>query len=245
MKPDAAPAQAGEGLRLAKCVMALARCSRREAEALIEAGAVLVEGRPATAPARRVRPDESVSLAADAQATLRTLDTPLTLLWHDDRPAGDSAAATLSGLKPAPATGSAPGSTAAATPSRLARLRPLLPLQAGQRGLALWSDDPAVQRRLHDRQRPPEQEWRVALRRPWTPEELAQLADRGWRASLSQQQPERWTYRLVGRSPGGPPLSGMPAQGLDGAVFRLRIGAVSLAPLGPGQARLLRTGERF
>lgn len=248
MKPGPPQDEAREGLRLAKCVMALAACSRREAEALIEAGAVLVEGQPVTEPARRVQPAETVTLAPDARATLRTLDTPLTLLWHDDRPPGVTAPATVSGLTPGPAEANPLAllqGAPAVTPSRLTRLHPLLPLQTGQRGLALWSDDPSVQRRLLDRQRPLEQEWRVASRQPWSAPSQAALAASGWRASLGQQQSGRWTYRLVGRTAGGPPLPEALCAALDGPLWRLRIGAVALAPLAPGQARWLRPGERF
>ncbi len=230
-----------EGLRLAKAVMALARCSRREAEALIEAGAVLLDGVPVHEPARRMQATQSLSLASDAQATLRTLDTPLTLLWHDDREPRSLGLAT-----PPQALGAAlPPVLPAPTPARLARLRPLLALQTGQRGLAVWSDDAAVLRRLLDRQRPLEQEWRVACTAPWSPGQIAQLMATGWRASLSQARDGRWTYRLVGRSPEGPPLSESLAASLAGPLLRLRIGALGLSPLAPGQARLLRPGERF
>ena len=44
-----------EGVRLAKRVAAAAGCSRREAELLIESGAVRVDGEPALVPQSRVR----------------------------------------------------------------------------------------------------------------------------------------------------------------------------------------------
>ena len=51
MSPGADREDAQTGTRLAKCVMALANCSRREAEALIEAGVVLVDERVVREPA--------------------------------------------------------------------------------------------------------------------------------------------------------------------------------------------------
>ena len=49
-----------EGIRLAKRVAAEQNCSRREAEALIEAGGVQVNGQVVTDPARRVRPEQAL-----------------------------------------------------------------------------------------------------------------------------------------------------------------------------------------
>ena len=265
MNPVPGPAGAAQGIRLAKRVMALAHCSRREAEALIEAGAVQLDGLAVRDPARRVQASQSLSLAADAQAALRTLETPLTLLYHLSSALAEPAMAAapdlaalhsrLPGLTPlhsrlpglTPLHSRLPGLTPggpAPSATRLARLRPLLALQHGQEGLAVWSDDPAVQRRLLDRQRPPEQEWRVACSAAWSAPQIAQLAAEGWRASLTQVAAGRWTYRLVGRSPGGPPLPRPLAGSLTGPLLRLRIGALGLSPLSPGQARWRRPGER-
>ena len=55
---------ADEGVRLAKRVAALQGCSRREAEALIAAGAVTVAGEVVTDPARRVTENQPVQVSA-------------------------------------------------------------------------------------------------------------------------------------------------------------------------------------
>ena len=132
MNANPGPSGAAPGIRLAKRVMALAHCSRREAEALIEAGAVQLDGQAVRDPARRVQDSQSLSLAADAQAALRTLEMPLTLLCHQGSALAEPAMAAtpdlaslisrLPGLTPG---GPAPSAT------RLARLRPLLALPAG------------------------------------------------------------------------------------------------------------------
>jgi len=56
----------GEGVRLAKRVAALAGCSRREAELLIENGAVRVDGAPALLPQSRVLAHQQVEIEAGA-----------------------------------------------------------------------------------------------------------------------------------------------------------------------------------
>ena len=258
MSPGADHEDAQTGTRLAKCVMALANCSRRAAEALIVAGGVLVDEKVVREPARRVPTTASLRLAGDAQATLRGLQSPLTLLWHQDRttapsnvlpafaPMADGVAAEAgqSGQMASQLLGLAPGASPP-TPARLSRLQALLALQPGQSGLAVWSDDPAVQRRLLDRQRPLEQEWRVFTPAPWPASHIETLAHAGWRASLTQQTPGRCSYRLVGRQPGGPPPALIGREGVCGPLQRLRIGALGLSPLTAGQARLLRPGERF
>ncbi|MFS2055394.1 S4 domain-containing protein, partial [Variovorax sp. CT11-76] len=59
--------QDAEGIRLAKRVAALAGCSRREAELLIENGAVRVDGQPALLPQSRVQPHQQVEIEAGAR----------------------------------------------------------------------------------------------------------------------------------------------------------------------------------
>ncbi|REN06687.1 RNA-binding protein, partial [Mycobacterium tuberculosis] len=61
-----APAE-DEGIRLAKRVAALAGVSRREAELLIENGAVRVDGVPQMLPQSRVLPHQKVEIEAGAK----------------------------------------------------------------------------------------------------------------------------------------------------------------------------------
>ena len=72
-----------EGIRLAKRVAALAGCSRREAELLIENGAVRVDGVPALLPQSRVQDHQKVEIEPGAKPEPVL---PVTLLLH--KPAG-------------------------------------------------------------------------------------------------------------------------------------------------------------
>jgi len=220
-----------EGIRLAKRVAALQGCSRSQAEALITAGAVQVDGQVVTDPARRVLDAAVLHLTPVAVE-----NGPLTLLAHlsAQHAAGQMLQQVLAHIKTS-------DGTALPAAGRLARLRALLGLEAGQSGLAVWSDDPAVLRRLQDRQRPVEQEWRLATRTALTPDSLEALSAQGWRVSLSQQSAQRLAYRLVGKQIRGPELT---QAGLL-ELHRLRIGQLGLAPLQAGQARLAGPGERF
>ena len=111
-----------EGVRLAKRVAAQQACSRSQAESLISAGAVQVDGQVVTDPARRVAADALVKVSTDTAVEV------MTVLLH--KPAGTVAAEALRqswtglglGLRPA------------------ARLQELLPLPQQPAGLSVWSD---------------------------------------------------------------------------------------------------------
>lgn len=224
-----------EGIRLAKQVAAVHGCSRSQAEALITAGAVQVDGQVVTDPARRVQEEAQLHvLASNSQ-----LQGPMTLLAHVAEPLPSNAPhgndmQVLAHLQAMTGTQLPPL-------ARRERLRPVLALQPGQSGLSVWSDDLAVLRRLQDRQQPLEQEWRLSTRVELPASTLAHLRALGWRVSLAQQAPGRLGYRLVSKSAGGPPV---PAEDML-ELRRLRIGRIGLAPLIAGQARLLRASERF
>ncbi len=61
-----------EAIRLAKRVAADAGCSRREAELLIENGAVRVDGQRAETPESRVRPGQRVEIEAPDRIVVLT-----------------------------------------------------------------------------------------------------------------------------------------------------------------------------
>lgn len=72
----------GEGIRLAKQVAAQRDCSRREAELLIENGAVRVDGRVVEVPGARVREGQRIEI--DAAARPEPVQA-VTLLLHKPR----------------------------------------------------------------------------------------------------------------------------------------------------------------
>ena len=108
--------QAAEGVRLAKRVAALQACSRSQAEALIAAGAVQVQGQVVTDPARRVAEGVLVQVSTGAAVGA------ITVLLH--KPAGMAAAQALprfgpGGVSPAGPPGAAAPAQAGGRPDRL------------------------------------------------------------------------------------------------------------------------------
>jgi 23S rRNA pseudouridine2604 synthase len=218
-----------EGVRLAKRVAASQVCSRREAEELIKAGAVQVDGQVVTDPARRVLE------AARVQVLAPTGVGALTVLLH--KPAGVKAPEALRAAWPALGLEGAPS----------AALVEQLPLPPGASGLSVWSGERPVLRRLQDRQRPLELEWLLTL--PMTAEAVvAELKAAGVRASLGHERDGVGQWRLVDKGDRGQALVDF----LDGGQFkglwtlrRQRIGRMGLSPLAAGQARVRQDFEKF
>jgi 23S rRNA pseudouridine2604 synthase len=226
-----------EGIRLAKRVAAEHNCSRREAEALIEAGGVQVNGQVVTDPARRVRPEQAlqvnrmVSMAALAPMTLvlfKPAHRVANLAWLQD----------MAGLKAAQ-----PGRW---WPERLVKMHMPMPLPKPASGLCIFSDDVGVLRHLEDRRSPMEQEWMATVQGP-VPEGLIKaLNGPGLRASVNRQTDSVTVLRIAGKDIDGLDLGRWldeqcPLQDLR----RQRVGRISLAPLEPGQWRQLEGFERF
>lgn len=226
-----------EGIRLAKRVAADQHCSRREAEALIVAGAVQVVDQVVTDPARRVRSEQSVHV--NRRVSMAAL-APLTLVMY--KPA--HRLANLAWLKDTAGLQAArPGLWG---PERLARLQMPLPLAKPTSGLCIFTDDEGVLRHLQDRRSPMEQEWMATLGGE-VPQGLIQaLNGPGIRASINRQTETMTVLRIAGKDIDGLDLGRWldqqcPLQDLR----RQRVGRVSLAPLASGQWRQLEVHERF
>jgi len=218
-----------EGIRLAKRVAAQQVCSRREAEELIAAGAVRVNGEVVTDPARRVLDADALQVQAQASTGA------LTVLLH--KPAGVSADQALQ--QAWPSLGQGPG------PRR--GLRECWPLPEAASGLSVWSDEPPVLRRLADRERPLEVEWQLGLPLAAAAPVLQTLQALGLRLSLGHERAGMGLWRVVGK---GPQAAEWPAAAVAGWPAsaqwrRQRLGRLGLAPLAPGQARLRRDIEKF
>ncbi|WP_395321255.1 RNA pseudouridine synthase [Variovorax sp. UC74_104] len=235
-----APAE-DEGIRLAKRVAALAGVSRREAELLIENGAVRVDGVQQTLPQSRVLSHQQVEIEAGAKP--QPVE-PVTLLLY--KPAGmpiDTAHELLvaanhheperAGLRflPAHARGQ----------------RCMTPLEAGASGLVAYTQEWRVERKLHEDAAFIEHEVMVDVAGAVSPEVLARLERSPARVSIGRQTAEQTGLRfaLKGAKPG------QIARICDGAdlrilaMRRIRIGRVPLAGLQPGQWRYLAPHERF
>jgi len=244
--------------RLARRVAALRGCSRAEAERLILAGRVRVDGVVQDQPPTRVTPAQAISV--DEGAPLQAIG-PVTLLWH--LPAGTALPASTflpdaqadAWLAPPACAGGGIGGFGP-TPVRAHRHRqqPLLRLAPGESGLQVFTQVPAVARRLDDARVPLEAEWFVDLSgepvdraavlasmaaplafdgRPLLPARASWASDRRLRVVVRGAVPGQVSH-LVARA------------GLAvAAVHRQRLGRIGLGPLAPGQWRYVAANERF
>ena len=233
--------EADEGIRLAKRVAALAGCSRREAELLIENGAVRVDGKPTLLPQSRVRPDQVVEIEAGARPQPVV---PVTLLLH--KPAGmptDNAHRLLvaanhheperAGLR--------------FLPRHVAAQRCMTPLETGASGLVVFTQEWRVERKLQEDAGVIEHEVMVDVAGPVGPEPLARLERSPARVSIGQQAEGHTGLRfaLKGARPGQIAHICDDAGLQILAMKRIRIGRVPLAGLLPSQWRYLLPNERF
>ena len=238
-------APSGEPVRLSKRVAALVPCSRSEAERYIEGGWVRVDGEVVELPQARVAPAQAVTL--DPEASLLAL-APLTVLANI---AGDGSPTSLtiedrwpedrSGLR--------------VTETQLRQLRKLLPLPDGAQGLAVYSQDPRIVRKLTEDALAIEQEWVVQVQGEIAQNGLARLQQLAApRITLpsgrpplkaSWQSEQRLRLAFKGIDPQQIPALcrqvGLVA--LQGR--RLRVGRLPLAGLPLGQWRALVPHERF
>jgi 23S rRNA pseudouridine2604 synthase len=234
-----------EPVRLSKRVAALLPCSRREAELYIEGGWVRVDGVVVEEPQHRVS-DERVEL--DPGATLAALE-PVTLRVH--KPADVSGDAAMRLLVPA-ARAADDSSGIRSVRRHFAQLAPLLPLPDPASGLAVFSQDPRIVRKLTEDAGTIEQELIAQVEGQIRPDGLA-LLGHGLifegrplpPIKVSWQNETRLRFALKGIAPALVP--GMCEQvGLRVvALKRIRIGRLPMAGLAPGQWRYLQPGERF
>ena len=257
-----------EGVRLAKRVAELKGCSRREAEQYIEGGWVKVDGQLVEVPAFRVARQ---AIAIDPGATLMT-GGPVTVLLH--KPAGYEAGlgdagdgngprgSRSRGAPPAlqPLT---PGAHAANDTSGIRVLKkhfdgltPLAPLPTEATGLAVFTQDWRVERKLTTDADGVEQEVMAEVGGEVTPGQLQRLGhglsfnDRPLppikvSVSSSSGTATRLRFALKGIRPGQIPHM-CESVGLRLlSLKRIRIGRVPLGQLAPGQWRYLLPQERF
>lgn len=235
-----------EPVRLSKRVAAMVPCSRREAEQYIEGGWVRVDGEFIEEPQFRVAEHQRVELAPGATAA--TLE-PVTLLLH--KPAGMpyTEAQRLLG----PASRVPQDHSGIRTVNRhFAQLTPLMAMLDEASGLAVFSQDPRIVRKLTEDDRVIEQELVGQVSGEIAPDGLARLCHglvfNGKPlppVKVSWQNENRLRFAVKGISPGQ--IAWMCEQvGLRVlALKRIRIGRLPMAGLAQGQWRYLRPGERF
>jgi len=233
-------------LRLSKRLAHLLPCSRREAELYITGGWVRVDGVVVEEPQFRVTEGQKIELDPQAKAEPQA---PVTFLFNQPPDVDPAEAGRLI----------SPASHMADDPDRrrvlqghFARLTSPLPLQPGAGGLAVWTQDWRVTRKLTDEARPVEEEYVVEVSGTMTPGGLERLQHglsfegRPLPAiKVSWQNENRLRFALKSPRPGQ--IRSMCEQvGLSVvSMKRLRVGRLSMAKLPPGQWRYLATGERF
>lgn len=231
-----------EGIRLAKRVAAMAGCSRREAELLIENGAVRIDGEPALLPQTRVHAHQQVEIEAGARPEPVV---PVTLLLH--KPAGtptDNAHRLL-----LPANHHEPERAGLRfLPRHVAAQRCMTPLETGASGLVVFTQEWRIERKLQEDAGVLENEVMVDVAGPVGPDVLARLERASAaRVSIGQQAEGHTGLRFAIKGP----RPGQIAHLCDEAglrilaMKRIRIGRVPLAGLLPGQWRYLLPSERF
>jgi len=231
--------------RLSKRVAALAQCSRREAELYIEGGWVRVDGKVIEEPQFRVAEQRiDIDPAASAEAL-----EPVTFLLH--KPAGMSEQQALQSL--APATRAAEDrSGIRPLKKHFAQLRSLLPLPDAASGLAVFSQDGRIIRKLIEDAATTEQELVAQVTGTIAENGLAKLCHglvfEGRPlppVKASWQSEERLRFAMKGIRPDF--VEWMCAQvGLRlVALRRIRIGRLPMAGLPEGRWRYLLGGERF
>ena len=235
-----------EPIRLAKRVAAMAQCSRREAELFIEGGWVRVDGVVVEEPQARVGEGQDVALDPNAVAEDAL---PVTLLLH--KPAGmryADATRLLVEANRAPA-GEAP-------PRMLKRhfekLTPLLDMPAQASGLAVFSQDFRIVRKLTEDALLVEQELVVEVDGTIREGGLQLLKNglvyRDWRvppAKVSWQSEQRLRFAIKGMDPALVPWMCEEVGLRPTAMKRLRLGRVPMSGLPLGQWRYLEPDARF
>ena len=230
-----------QGVRLAKRVAALAGCSRREAELLIENGAVRVDGTVTLLPQARVLPGQDVRIESGAQAVEVP---PVTLLLH--KPAGLRTEDAAALLVPANLHTGSGAMARPMLPRHVLGQRCMTPLDAQASGLLVFSQEWRVERKFTEDADYIEHEVTVDVTGPVTPQQLALLNRAPVRVSIGRQGAAGTGLRFAmkGLVPGQIPhmleRAGLSAESMK----RIRVGRVPLAGLPVGQWRHLQPHER-
>lgn len=234
-----------ESLRLAKRLAQLLPCSRREAELYITGGWVRVDGVVVEEPQFRVT-DQHIELHPQAKA--EPLE-PATMLLNQPPEVEPQTAVQL--IVPA-SRAADDASGVRALKSHFARLSPALALQPGAGGLAVFTQDWRVLRKLTEDADRVEQEYIVEVTGTLAPGGLERLQHglsfegRALHpAKVSWQNEDRLRFALKAPRPGQ--IRDVCEQmGLVVvAMKRIRIGRMPMAKLPLGQWRYVGPQERF
>ena len=234
-------------IRLAKRLAELVHCSRREAELYIAGGWVKVDGEVVEEPQFMVS-EQKVELHPDA--TLVPVE-PVTILFHQPSDT-DMNADSIKQLLCADTRAPDDRSGIRLLKQHFVRLTQCLPLQMHASGLAVFTQDYRVTRKLTDDAATIEQEYIVEVAGELVPDGLKllnhELSFNGKPLSpvkVSWQNETHLRFALKGAQP-GQIIHMCKAVGLQVlAMKRLRIGRLSMSKLPPRQWRYLMPYEKF
>ena len=238
-----------EPVRLAKRVVEVAGCSRREAEQYIEGGWVRVDGEMVDLPQFKVL-DQAVTLDPEAQAGAVE---PATLLLH--KPTGIE---SVEGPEPAARLLSAQSHAADDASGirvlrrHFARLTALLPLESRASGLLTFTQDGRLLHHMRQDADRLEQEFIVEVAGQIAPDGLDRLSH-GMRYNgralapikVSWQNETRLRFALKAAAPGQIPAMCAEVGLQVVAMKRIRIGRIPLGRMAVGEWRYLAPHERF
>ena len=251
MRDNRRAAPGDEGIRLAKRVAADTGCSRREAELLIENGAVQVDGRRVEVPESRVMPGQQVDVDKNArpepvQVVTIVLNKPPKIAF--DAPVGKL---LFAAKRTADDTSQRP-----TLQRHFANQRCLTPLETGASGLIVFTQDPRIERKLVEDAGLMEYEVMVDVAGEVSPQALHRLnqspvidgrAMLPAKVSVGRQSDEITGLRFAMKGA----WPGQVAQMCDSvdlrivAMKRIRVGRVPLSGLAVGEWRYLLPHEKF
>lgn len=234
-------------VRVNKWMAELGLCSRREAEALIEQGGVLVEGEIIERPGHKIEPGQTLTLAENAERAIASkftavLNKPVD--YVSAQPEGDQIPAVRL-LKTGNATDGTQG------PAKNASLAPLGRLDQDSHGLLLLSDDGVLAKAIIGPQHSLEKEYLVTVHGKITEGRLTLLRN-GLTLDERRLKPakvtvvEGQTLRFVLKEGRKRQIRRMcDLVGLRVTdLQRIRIGPLELGDLETGKWRLLKAKER-
>ncbi len=242
---------ADAGIRLAKRVAAQAGVSRREAELLVENGAVRVDGSVVEVPQARVQAQQQVEIQPGARP--EPVQVVTLLLNKPPRIAFD---APVSRLLVAPRRSASDHSQRPTLQRHFANQRCLTPLETGASGLIVFTQDPRIERKLVEDAGVMEYEVMVDVAGPVSPATLRRLnqspvvdgrAMLPAKVSIGRESEGVTGLRFAIKGA----WQGQVAQMCSSvdlrivAMKRIRVGRVPLAGLAPGEWRYLLPHERF
>ncbi|MBX7249266.1 MAG: rRNA pseudouridine synthase [Caulobacteraceae bacterium] len=238
---------AGEPQRVNKWLGQSGVCSRREAEALIEAGLVSIDGEVVTDAGRKILPGQTLTLADRAE---RKLATALTLMLH--KPEGYVSGQPEPGKVPAVKLlvranlqgGGEP-------PGRDSRLAPVGRLDEDSRGLLILSEDGVVAKAVIGPESGLEKEYLVRVRGEVTDRALGllrhglELDGRKLKpARVTKVEPQRLHFVLKeGRNRQIRRMCDLVGLRVTD-LLRVRVGPIKLGDLPEGKWRALTAEER-